>query len=188
MEDLFEGHNVGTARPLKLSEDVVSTATYGGPDKCYRYKLKRVWDPSRPLVMWLMMNPSVATEYGDDRTVAKCQRYARAWGYGGILVGNTFAYRCTDQLRLLETPDPVGPENDKALLEMAQEANKVIAAYGTPHHKALLARGPEVVHMLQQHGITVDALRLSKTGRPCHPLYLPASLLPEPLPTNLVQS
>lgn len=100
MKDLFEGHHVGSSRPLKLSDDVVSTATYGGPDKCYRYTLRRIWDPARPLLMWLMMNPSVATELGDDRTVAKCQRYARAWGYGGILVGNTFAYRCTDQARL----------------------------------------------------------------------------------------
>ncbi|MCI1726015.1 DUF1643 domain-containing protein, partial [Acetobacter peroxydans] len=105
-------------------------------------------------------------------------RYARACGYGGILVGNTFAYRCTDQARLLETPDPVGPGNDAALLEMAREADKVIAAYGSPHHQVLRARGPEVVHMLQTHGIAVYALRLSTSGRPCHPLYLPASLTP----------
>ncbi|MFT9442124.1 MAG: DUF1643 domain-containing protein [Acetobacter papayae] len=182
MKDLFEGHHVGTSRPLKLSDDVVSTATYGGPEKCYRYTLRRVWDPTRPLLMWLMMNPSVATEQGDDRTVAKCQRYARAWGYGGMLVGNTFAYRCTDQTRLLETPDPVGPDNDAALLAMAREADKVIAAYGSPHHRELRARGPEVVHGLQAHGIAVYALRLSTSGRPCHPLYLPASLTPVLLP------
>ncbi|GAA09574.1 MULTISPECIES: DUF1643 domain-containing protein [Acetobacter] len=182
MTDLFDAHHVGESRPLTLSDDVVSTATYGGPDRCYRYQLKRVWDASRPAVMWLMMNPSVATEYGDDRTVAKCQRYARAWGYGSILVGNTFAYRCTDQKRLLETPDPVGPENDAALLAMAREADLVIAAYGSPHLKALWERGPEVVRMLQQHGIPVYAMRVGANGRPCHPLYLPAALKPVLLP------
>ncbi|MDE7548394.1 DUF1643 domain-containing protein [Acetobacter fabarum] len=182
MNDLFTGHHVGQSRPLKLSGDVVSAATYGGPDDCYRYTLHRVWDKDRPLVMWLMMNPSVATEQGDDRTVAKCQRYARAWGYGGLYVGNTFAYRCTDQLRLLETPDPIGPGNDAALLDMALRADLVVAAYGSPHHKALLARGPQVVQMLQDHGIMVCALRLSNAGRPCHPLYLPAELKPFELP------
>ncbi|MFT8675647.1 MAG: DUF1643 domain-containing protein [Acetobacter sp.] len=184
MKDLFasRNHHVGTSRPLKLSGDVVSQATYGGPGDCYRYTLKRVWDPDGPLVMWLMMNPSVATELGDDRTVAKCQRYARAWGYGGMFVGNTFAYRCTDQLRLLEVADPVGPGNDSALLAMAHEADRVIVAYGSPHHKQLRARGPEVVRMLQSHGLAVYALRLGKSGRPCHPLYLPADLTPQRLP------
>lgn len=182
MPDLFDAHHVGESRPLSLSDDVVSTATYDGPDRCYRYQLKRVWNAALPSVMWLMMNPSVATEYGDDRTVAKCQRYARAWGFGSILVGNTFAYRCTDQKRLLETPDPVGPGNDAALLAMAQQADRVIAAYGSPQLKPLLARGPAVVRMLQQHGIPVYAMRVGVNGRPCHPLYLPAALKPVLLP------
>ncbi|GAB6967014.1 DUF1643 domain-containing protein [Komagataeibacter kakiaceti JCM 25156] len=176
-------HHVGHSRPLRLADDVVSKAIYGGPDKCYRYTLSRTWDPARPAIMWLMMNPSVATEDGDDRTVAKCQRYARAWGYGTLLVGNTFAYRCTDQKRLTEVPDPVGPDNDRHLLDMARRADMVVAAYGSPVIKGLLARGPEVVRMLQQHGITVSAMRLSRrSGRPEHPLYLPADLRPEPLP------
>ncbi|WP_206065235.1 DUF1643 domain-containing protein [Komagataeibacter xylinus] len=176
-------HHVGHSRPLRLADDVVSHAIYGGPDKCYRYELTRTWNPDGPAVMWLMMNPSVATEDGDDRTVAKCQRYARAWGYGTLLVGNTFAYRCTDQKRLTEVPDPVGPENDRHLLAMARQADLVVAAYGSPQIKSLLPRGPEVIRMLQQHGITVSAMRLSKgSGRPEHPLYLPASLKPEPLP------
>lgn len=182
MADLFDAHHVGDSRPLTLSQDVVSTATYGGPDKCYRYTLKRVWDTSLPSVMWLMMNPSVATECGDDRTVAKCQRYARAWGYGSILVGNTFAYRCTDQERLTEVPDPVGPDNDAALLAMAQEADRVIAAYGTPRIKMLLPRGPQAVQMLQRHNIPVYAMKVGVNGRPCHPLYLPGSLQPTLLP------
>ncbi|KAB8125325.1 DUF1643 domain-containing protein [Komagataeibacter medellinensis] len=176
-------HNVGSSRPLRLADDVVSHAIYGGPDKCYRYALTRTWDASRPAVMWLMMNPSVATEDGDDRTVAKCQRYARAWGYGTLLVGNTFAYRCTDQKRLTEVPDPVGPENDTNLLAMARRADLVVAAYGSPQIKSLLPRGPEVVRMLQKHGITISAMRLSaRSGRPEHPLYLPGTLRPTPLP------
>ena len=182
MPDLFDAHHVGDSRPLTLSDDVVSTATYGGPDKCYRYTLKRVWNAKLPSLMWLMMNPSVATEIGDDRTVAKCQRYARAWGYGSMFVGNTFAYRCTDQERLTEVTDPVGPENDAALLTMAQQAGMVIAAYGTPRIKSLHARGPQVVSMLQQHGIVVHAMKIGANGRPCHPLYLPAALKPVVLP------
>jgi len=173
-----QGHNVGDARPLRLRDDVVSTAVYDGPGDCYRYRLHRVWDAARPSILWLMMNPSVATEVGDDRTVAKCQRYARAWGYGGIFVGNTFAYRCTDQKRLLEVPDPIGPGNDAALLDMARDAAMTILAYGAPHHKSLRARGTEVAHMLAASGIPLHAMRISRSGRPEHPLYLPGALQP----------
>ncbi|WP_018979735.1 DUF1643 domain-containing protein [Saccharibacter floricola] len=180
-------HHVGSSTPLRLADDIVSTAIYDGPQDCYRYSLKRVWDATRPLIMWVMMNPSVATEVGDDRTVAKCQRYARAWGYGGIYVGNSFAYRCTDQKRLLEIPDPIGPQNDASLLEMAADAHTIVLAYGTPQAKALRSRGTAVAQLLSQAGHEITALRLSrKGGRPEHPLYLPASLTPQPLdPTTL---
>lgn len=174
-----QGHFVGMAKPLALSEDVVSTALYDGPKDCYRYCLKRVWDEKKPLIMWLMMNPSVATEFGDDRTVAKCQRYTRAWGYGGMFIGNSFAYRCTDQKRLLEVADPVGPLNNHYLLEMGQQADFVILAYGTPQAKILQQRGTEVARLLAEANITLKAMRLSqKSRRPEHPLYLPSTLTP----------
>ncbi|MCT6855427.1 MULTISPECIES: DUF1643 domain-containing protein [Bombella] len=175
-------HHVGTAKPLRLADDVTSTARYDGPGECYRYTLRRVWDETKPLIMWVMMNPSVATEYGDDRSVAKCQRYSRKWGYGGMFVGNSFAYRCTDQKRLLEVPDPIGPETNHYLLEMAAHAERIVLAYGTPQAKALRARGPEVALLLLRAGYEVTALRLSRKGhRPEHPLYLPETLTPIPL-------
>jgi len=172
------GHHVGSSKALRLQDDVVSTAVYDGPDDCYRYRLHRLWDDSRPTIMWLMMNPSVATEYGDDRTVAKCQRYARAWGYGAMFVGNSFAYRCTDQRRLLEVSDPVGPGNEKALLDMARQADKVILAYGSPAHPSLREQGNRIALTLHRAGTALYILRLSKSGRPEHPLYLPGTLEP----------
>jgi len=179
--DMFAPHHVGAARALRLRDDVVSHATYDGPGDCYRYTLHRVWDETKPSVMWLMMNPSVATEYGDDRTVAKCQRYARAWGYGAMFVGNTFAYRCTDQKRLLEVEDPIGPGNDRALLDMAKASALVVLAYGAPHHRTLRARGTEVTRALFDAGVELHVLRLSRSGRPEHPLYLPGTLTPQSL-------
>ena len=171
-------HHVGASRPLRLQDDVKSTAIYDGPGECYRYRLHRVWDPALLCVMWLMMNPSVATEYGDDRTVAKCHRYARAWGYGSMFVGNSFGYRCTDQRRLLEVEDPSGPGNDAALLDMAKAADKVVLAYGSPTHPSLRQRGNQVALLLHRAGIELSVLRLSKGGRPEHPLYLPSTLEP----------
>ena len=95
--------------------------------------MRRVWDESLGSVLFVMMNPSTADPYVDDPTVAKCQRYARAWGYGTLWVGNTFAYRATNQKDLMHVADPVGPENDTWLLKMAAEAGMIVLAYGKPH-------------------------------------------------------
>lgn len=87
-------HDPGGKVRIKLALDVKSNIVFGGPDDCYRYRLSRTWDKIQPHVLWVMMNPSVADHDGDDPTVAKCGRLARAWGYGDIYVGNTF--QCWD--------------------------------------------------------------------------------------------
>jgi hypothetical protein len=143
----------------------------------YRYQLREVWDPSAPLVLWLLMNPSVAcTEYSDP-TLRRTGQFARAWGYGGQLVGNVHAYRATNKNRLLEVDDPVGPDNDGMILEMAAEAERVVLAYGQPP-KALRHRGEALVHLLRHHP-DLCHLRLAQDGTPVHPLYLPATLRPK---------
>lgn len=98
---------------LALALDIKSSAVFGEPNDCYRYSLVRKWDESKPHVKFVMMKPSTADPLLDEPIVAKCGRFARAWGYGGIYLGNTFAYRATVQKRLLEVDDPVGPDNDQ---------------------------------------------------------------------------
>ena len=64
--------------------------------KRYRYSLWRVWNPDLPVCMFLMLNPSTADETTNDPTVERCQRRAVQMGYGGLHVGNIFAWRSTD--------------------------------------------------------------------------------------------
>ncbi len=110
----------GKSRPSWPSDSKV-TAVFSQCQQ-YRYQLREIWDESKPLAMWLLMNPSVAClDYGDP-TLIRTGRFARSWGYGGQLVANVHAYRATDKNRLLEVEDPVGPENDKMILKMAKEA------------------------------------------------------------------
>lgn len=124
-----------------------------------------------------MLNPSTADESADDPTVAKCQRYARAWGYGRLLVGNVFSLRSTDPAHLYSHPDPVGPENDVALDAMAGQAKIIVCAWG--NHAALGERGRAVEERLRTAGHTLHVLRINLTGAPAHPLYLPQALVPK---------
>lgn len=172
-------HDPGGKVRLAVYAGAVSTAKFGGESNQYRYTLKRVWDATKPMILFVMMNPSTADVDVDDPTVAKCGRLARKWGYGGLYVGNTFAYRATEQKRLLEVDDPVGPENDRYLLKMAKDSEVVIFAYGTPVDKRLRPRGEQVAKLLREKaGVKPQVLRLSKQGVPWHPLYLPESVLP----------
>ena len=165
----------GKVRPAWPADSAVTAVL----SECqrYRYQLREIWDTAKPLVLWLLMNPSVAcTEYSDP-TLHKTGKFARAWGFGGQLVGNVHAYRATDKNELLDVVDPVGPENDQMILQMAAEAKTVVLAYGQPP-KALRRRGPEVVALLAHHP-ELCYLRLAQDGTPVHPLYLPETLRPK---------
>lgn len=142
----------------------------------YRYELSEIWDDTKPMVMFLLMNPSVAGEEFADPTLVKTGKYARAWGYGGQLIGNVHAYRITDSKRLIEAEDPIGPENDEALLSMTAQAEMVVLAYGKPP-KSLRNRAAEVVQLMKGHR-RLAYLRLAMDGTPRHPLYLKDNLQP----------
>lgn len=170
-------HDVGCQRIFKVDMFTRGFATFGGANQEYRYTLEREWGTAFGTVMFVMMNPSVADVNVDDATVAKCRRYAEAWGFDRLMVGNTFAYRATDQKRLLEVKDPVGPENDRHLLDMAARADRIVFAYGIPH-ESLRYRGPEVVKLFENagHAERIYALKLCADGTPSHPLYLRGDL------------
>ena len=148
--------------------DAASFAEYS-PDEAYRYLLVRTW-ASGPRVLFVMLNPSTATEAQNDPTVERCERRARALGFGSFAVANIFAYRATDPKVMRAVVDPVGPENDAVIGQSAAQADRVICAWGT--HGLHLGRGAAVEGLLRQAGLPLYHLGLSKGGMPKHPLYI----------------
>ena len=73
-----------------IKDDAPSVAVYSDCER-YRYALTRVWDPLGPRLSFVMLNPSTATEVQNDPTVERCERRARALGFGGFRVTNIFA-------------------------------------------------------------------------------------------------
>lgn len=149
--------------------DAASVAVYS-PCERYRYTLTRVWQPGAPRALFVMLNPSTATEAQNDPTVERCERRARALGFGAFCVTNIFAWRDTDPRAMRAAPDPVGPGNDAAILDGAAWADAIVAAWGT--HGAHLGRGAAVERLLRDTGRAVHHLGLTQDGHPRHPLYV----------------
>ena len=143
--------------------------------RTYRYTLSRVWNEKEPYVMFVGLNPSTADETKNDPTVTRCINFADAWGYGGIIMTNIFAYRSTDPKNLLTVDDPVGPKNDEYLLKTAGDAGLIVCSWGYfPEHEA--RQGDVRNRTLFPHRLY--HLGLTKKGWPRHPLYLKKSVWP----------
>lgn len=152
-----------------LKGDAHSTAIYSDCER-YRYLLTRVWEPAGRKALFVMLNPSTATEVQNDPTVERCERRARTLGFGAFRVTNIFAWRDTDPRKMRAAADPVGPENDNSILQSVGWADQVICAWGT--HGSHLERGPAVEALLRETGEPLFTLGLTKDGHPKHPLYI----------------
>lgn len=142
--------------------------------KKYRYELCRIWDESKPLVLFIGLNPSTADESSEDNTSRVCINYAKKWGYGGLLIGNLFAFRSTDQSAIFSAADPIGPENDMWLRKLQSQAQLVVCAWTASG--SYRDRNKEVLSFIKNPHCLV---RL-KSGHPGHPLYKNANLTPIP--------
>jgi hypothetical protein len=121
-----------------------------------------------------MLNPSTADAREDDATIRRCTAFARAWGFGGLVVVNLYAWRATDPAQLKVAADPVGPGADDMLLDGLSQVQQLVVAWGA--HGGL----PRVAHVGRlvascTHLEAVVCLGRTKGGQPRHPLYLAAS-------------
>ncbi len=162
---------------IPLFEEADSGAVISGCG-VYRYQLWRIWDPGKPLVLWIMHNPSKADAVHSDNTIDKIIRFTRSWGYGGLYVGNLFPYRSTDPSELKRAGYDIAArdENMHHVAEMAAKCNLKILAHGNP----ALKRWPNIM------GLRNDwhYLKMTNSGNPYHPLYLKSDLKPIPLYQN----
>lgn len=140
--------------------------------KTFRYSLSRTWDSQLLPVLFIGLNPSWADAEKEDNTLRVCISYAQRWGYGGVLIGNLFAYRSPDPSDLYSASDPVGPGNDAAIQELQNQAALTVCAWGAPGK--FMGRNEQVLRFLRDPHCLV---RL-KSGHPGHPLYKKSSLVP----------
>lgn len=144
----------------------------------YRYALWRSWDSSKPIVMFIGLNPSTADEAQDDPTLRRCINYAQAWGFGSVCMANLFAFRSAEPNDMKRAKNPIGTENDKWLKELVAQSDLIVAAWG--NDGSFLGRSTQVRKFLPE----LHCLKLNKSGEPAHPLYQKANLNPRPFSLN----
>lgn len=158
------------------------------PCRTYRYHLWRSWwgeRLDRPCVaeqrcLFVMLNPSTATETENDPTIRRCIGFAKSWEFDGVEICNIFALRSTDPTALKTHPEPVGGlANDAAILAAAEDCRgRIVAAWG--NHGRLRDRGLQVYEMLRGAGFEPLSFRVTNEGQPEHPLYQPKAREPAP--------
>jgi hypothetical protein len=164
----YEHTFVPTTRKTKMTcSNTPKKSNCGGE---YRYELSRIWDKEKPKLLFIMLNPSTADAIKDDPTIRRIVRFSKSWGYGGLYVGNLYAFRSTDPKGLKHTDDPIGPHNISHIKALLGLSERVIYAWGNNE------REPDWLRDLVDSPYCIDT---SKKGVPKHPLYLKSDLQPK---------
>lgn len=149
------------------------------PCRRYRYSLERRWvdgvtTPRR--IMFIGLNPSVADENQDDRTIKRLVRFSKSWGYNAFVICNVFAYVTPEPKEMLKQSDPIGPLNDNVISKNIDRSEAVVACWG---NHCPPGRQKEICELIESHCYSVYCFRTTKANRPEHPLYLPKTLRPQ---------
>jgi hypothetical protein len=171
-------HDPGGKVRLNLELDVVGSALFSDCGR-YRHLLLRRWVPlarqseREPFALWIGMNPSTADAKVDDPTVRREITFTRRLRLGCYIKTNVMSYRATKPQDLLAPGvEPCSPENLGFIRDAADEAEVIIAAWGSLHKK-LQHYALSVESALRADGRDILCLGTTKHGNwPRHPLYV----------------
>lgn len=162
--------DVPTSSPNAAKPMLAAAVDYGAEfSSCskYRYALWRVWDKSKPLVMFVGLNPSTANEDENDNTIKSVQRIAKHNGYGGFYMMNCFAYVSTDPKQLIDVLPGEKELNFDWLQKIGSMCKDVVFAWGSFTVVSDYYRDISLSKMFPN----AKALHINKNGSPKHPLY-----------------
>lgn len=163
------------------------------PCRTWRYMLwrrtKNAYSivPNKGVLLFILVNPSVAGEIANDHTLSKAVGFGEKLGYGVVVICNPFAFVSQD-IRNFEAKakagfDVVGPDNNETLRYWVDRSDEIIV--GWSKYGKILNRGAVVLDMIRHNGKQAKALRINQDGSPAHPLMLPYSCVPINYPQTI---
>jgi hypothetical protein len=141
-------------------------------NKTYRYCLWRIWDEEKPMVSFIGLNPSTASENLNDATIRRVIAFAKKWGYGGVYMLNCFPYVSTNPDNLIVTGNDT--TNDQWIRQIGALSKEIIFAWGNFRIVKERKRDIELLKMFPD----AKALVINKDGSPRHPLYVKTDTIP----------
>ncbi|MBS1915687.1 MAG: DUF1643 domain-containing protein [Bacteroidetes bacterium] len=153
----------------ELFENTKSGAHFS-EDRKYRYALWRIWDESKPLVMFIGLNPSTANESDNDPTIRRVISIAKHNGFGGVYMMNCFPLVSTnpdvlDEFYNTKQHESEDLQNMNFLLQTAKRCKEIVFAWG--NFEVVKTRAEGISGYFKQ----AKALHINKNGSPKHPLY-----------------
>ena len=163
---------------------LVSDASFS-PCGHYRWWLSRGCGSSERTLLFIGLNPSLASASRDDPTLRRLLGFAARWHYGRLIVVNLFARISPSPAVLRRCVDPVGLINDAVTEEWlahwsSSPQSELCCGWGV--RGQWRDRDLHVIRMIDQHqnrrrqrfpgARGAQVLALTKGGQPRHPLYL----------------
>lgn len=130
----------------------------------FRYRLWRIWDDTKPLAMYIGLNPSTANAFKLDNTVTKVGKVSKHNGFGGFYMMNLFSLVSQYPEDLLTCENPI-MDNDIHLLEVSKICHEVVFCWGV--FKESKKRCQQIIEMFPN----ALCFKHTKDGSPWHPLY-----------------
>lgn len=138
----------------------------------FRYELVRTWGFGEGLLALIMLNPSFADDKKDDPTVSAAVVMAKRWGFGGLIIGNLFAWRSSSPKNLrdaFEAQVAVGIDNDVHLRSIINASSQVMVGWGGEGDR-YMERVKQVDHLIRHLNKMPRCIGTTNTGQPKHPL------------------
>jgi hypothetical protein len=179
--DLSGAHHLRMKRGATTGLDSIGLYSHERPPR-YRYLFAQWWSAISPadMVAWVLLNPGVGDTEGTPRTIlGRCRNLTRAWGFGGVVIVNLFAFRARDPKELPSGGAAVGPANDAVLAAVTEACGRTLAAWGDGGRRE--GRAMRVRPFLSDPlCLTKNGKRLTDRGEPFYPKAIAGStqLLP----------
>lgn len=156
-----------------FDETFFSSGAHFTPDQLHRTRLWRIWEPDLPVLVWCLLNPSVAGVERGDLTLAKCIGFGRRNGYGGVWLVNLFTLVSTNPDNLASRVSTANCEDaDVHIREAARlPHSRVAVGWGSKPWAGDRAR--HVLQLLRTNAeLKLQCLGTTTDGSPRHPSRL----------------
>lgn len=143
-------------------------------DGPYRYLLGSPHTMPHNTLLWVCLNPSVASATVTDPTMTNIEAFTKRFGFARWEIVNLFAFRATYpsdlRMRLCDRGlyFIVGPRNDEVIKRQAALADRVVVAWGATYEDKPFVRS-RVDSVLALLPRPLFCLGRTKGGSPRHP-------------------